>query len=86
MIEKKVTVQGDSGIHARPASMLVKTATKFASEVYVIRDETEANLKSIMNVLAMGITGGTEVAIRADGDDEAEAVDAIVNLFESNFK
>lgn len=86
MVEKKVTIQGDSGIHARPATMLVKTAGEYGCDVHIIKDEVEANLKSIMNVLALGLTGGTEVIIRADGENEEGAVDRIVGLIERDFK
>jgi phosphocarrier protein HPr len=86
MVEKKVTIQGDSGIHARPATMLVKTASEYDCEVTLIKEGAEANLKSIMNILALGLAGGLEVTIRADGEGESEAVDRIVTMIANDFK
>ncbi|MDA3899263.1 MAG: HPr family phosphocarrier protein [Spirochaetes bacterium] len=85
MVEKKVVIPGDSGIHARPATMLVKMATKFNCNVFIEKDGTDANLKSILNILALGLTGGTEIKIKADGVGENEAVDEIVALIERDF-
>ncbi len=85
MVEKKVTIQGDSGIHARPATMLVKTAGEYSCDIHIVKDDVEANLKSIMNVLALGLTGGTEIVIRANGENEEGAVERIVGMIESDF-
>lgn len=85
MVEKKVVIQGESGIHARPATMLVKTASKYSCNVFIEKDGTDANLKSILNVLALGLTGGTEIKIKADGEGENEAVEEIVALIERDF-
>lgn len=65
--------------------MLVKEAMKFPCEIYLIKDETEANGKSIMSVLALAITPGSTLLVRAEGDKEAEAVDKIIALIQSNF-
>ena len=86
MCEKEVTVTSDAGVHARPAMMLVKESMKFPCEIFLVKDETEANGKSIMSVLALAITQGTTLVIRAEGEREEEAVDRIVSLIESDFK
>ena len=85
MCEKEVVVTSDAGVHARPAMMLVKEAMKYACEVYLIKDDTEANGKSIMSVLALAITPGTKLMVRGEGDKEEEAVDKIIALIQSNF-
>ena len=85
MFEKEVVVTSDAGVHARPAMMLVKEAMKFPCEIYLIKDDTEANGKSIMSVLALAITPGTKLLVRAEGDKEADAVDKIISLIQSNF-
>ena len=85
MREKEVIITSDAGVHARPAMMLVKEAMKFPCEIYLIKDETEANGKSIMSVLALAITPGSTLLVRGDGDKEAEAVEKIIALIQSNF-
>jgi phosphocarrier protein len=85
MREKEVVITSDAGVHARPAMMLVKEAMKFPCEIYLIKDDTEANGKSIMSVLALAITPGSTLLVRAEGDKEAEAVDKIIALIQSNF-
>ena len=85
MCEKEVTVTSDAGVHARPAMMLVKEAMKYPCEIFLVKDDTEANGKSIMSVLALAITPGTKLVIRGEGDKEEEAVDRIIDLIQSNF-
>ncbi len=85
MTEKEVTITSDAGIHARPAMMLVKEAMKYSCEVFLIRDGMEANGKSIMSVLALAITQGSKLIVRAEGDEENEAVQGIVSLIEKEF-
>ena len=86
MCEKEVTVTSDAGVHARPAMMLVKEAMKFPCEIFLVKDDTEANGKSIMSVLALAITPGTKLVIRAEGEREVEAVDRIIGLIVSDFQ
>lgn len=86
MCEKEVTVTSDAGVHARPAMMLVKEAMKFPCEIFLVKDDTEANGKSIMSVLALAITPGTKLVIRAEGEREEEAVDRIIGLIVSDFQ
>lgn len=83
MVEKEVTVQNKTGLHARPAAMFVQKAGKFSSTITVIKEEREANAKSIMSVMALGASQGSKVVIRAEGSDEEEAVTALVELVES---
>ncbi len=85
MIEREVTIRSDAGIHARPAMMLVKEAMKYPCEVFLIKDRVEANGKSIMSVLALAITKGSRLIVRAVGDEEDLAVSSIVHLIEKEF-
>lgn len=87
MYARKVLVTNKTGLHARPASDFVRCATKFKSQIQIGRtDEPDrANAKSIIMLLAMGMSCGTEVEISAQGDDEKEAVDGLVSLIESRF-
>ena len=86
MIERTVTIRNRAGMHARPAALLVKTATSFKSQVFIDKDNERVNGKSIMGVITLGATYNTTLLIIADGPDEAEAVDAIEKLFENRFE
>ncbi len=86
MTEQLVTISNRAGIHARPAALLVQTASKFKSKIYIEKDNDKINGKSIMGVITLGASYNTELKIIAEGEDEAEAVQAIVRLFESKFE
>ncbi|MDT8715687.1 HPr family phosphocarrier protein [Clostridium sp. 19966] len=85
MISKNVTITNKTGIHARPASMFVQTASKFKSNITINKGEKKGSAKSLINILALSLSNGSEVTITADGADEKEAVDALVKLVESKF-
>lgn len=80
MIEKKIVVQLEHGLHARPAANFVKLAASFASEIQLVKNEKTINGKSIMGVMAAAIGKGEEVTLIADGADEAEAIAALEKL------
>ncbi|WP_026478025.1 HPr family phosphocarrier protein [Alkaliphilus transvaalensis] len=83
MLEKMVVIKNAIGLHARPASYLVKEATRFKSEIMIIKGGNEYNCKSIMNVLSMGAKKGDEILLKIEGSDEAEAMEALVDLIEN---
>lgn len=85
MKRKEVEITNKLGLHARPASLLVKLASKFESEIQLIKDDTEINAKSILGVMMLAAGPGQRVTITADGSDAQEAVDAIASLIESGF-
>ncbi len=85
MVEREVTVVNSLGLHARPAVMLVKTASQFASTIKLRKDDIEVNAKSIMGVLILAAEKGSRVVITADGPDEEAAVEAIAKLFAEGF-
>ncbi|MBX5475993.1 MAG: HPr family phosphocarrier protein [Clostridia bacterium] len=82
---RTVTVTHESGLHARPAALFVQTAARFKADIKVAKGDRSANAKSIMSVLALGVTKGTTIDILATGDDAEEAVDALTRLVESGF-
>ncbi len=86
MTERQIKVINTLGIHARPASMIVQTAAKFKSSIWIIKDGANADAKSIMSVMMLAAAYNSSVTIRASGSDEADAVNAIVSLFEQKFK
>jgi phosphotransferase system HPr (HPr) family protein len=75
--ERKVKLPPEVALHARPAADFVRTAMGFDASIAVIKDNREADAKSLMSVLALGATGGTELIVRAQGDDAGRAVDAL---------
>jgi phosphocarrier protein HPr len=85
MAERCVKIVNKNGLHARPAAEIVKTASKFASDIIIVRDELEVNGKSIMGVMMLAAECGAEVTLRASGPDETDAVEAIAKLITSKF-
>ena len=71
------TITADTGVHARPATLLVNQAGQFESEVELIYNNKKVNLKSIMGVMSLGIPKGAEIEITATGTDEESALKAI---------
>jgi phosphocarrier protein len=86
MVERIVTIRNRAGMHARPAALLVKTASSFASQVFIEKDSERVNGKSIMGVITLGATFNTPLKIIAEGPDETEAVDALQRLFDNRFE
>jgi len=78
---KKMTVEivNPSGLHARPASDFVKKAIGFKCDVFLQKDVKKMNAKSILGILALGLHKGAQVDIITDGEDEEEALDALVD-------
>lgn len=85
MKRKEVEIKNKLGLHARPASLVVKLSGKFESEIQLIKEDTEINAKSILGVMMLAAGPGQKITITADGNDEAEAVDALASLIESGF-
>ena len=78
MLTKTVTVENSVGLHARPATFFIQKANSYKSSVWI--ENRRANAKSLLGVLSLGITKGKEITIIADGADEKEAVDGLVDL------
>jgi len=77
MEKREYTIVADTGIHARPATLLVQQASKFNSDITLDYKGKSVNLKSIMGVMSLGVGKGAEVSITADGADEKEAIEGI---------
>jgi phosphocarrier protein len=86
MAEQMVTIQNRAGIHARPSAMLVQTAKDFKSNIYLEKGNDRINGKSIMGILTLGASYGTEIKIITEGEDEQAALASIVKLFNSKFE
>lgn len=77
MQKQEYNITAETGIHARPATLLVQTASKFQSDITLEYKGKSVNLKSIMGVMSLGVGQGSDVVISIDGEDEDEAVTAI---------
>lgn len=83
MEKKEFHITAETGIHARPATMLVQTAGKYSSDITLEYNGKSVNLKSIMGVMSLGVGQGADVVISADGDDEVEAMEGITATMKS---
>lgn len=85
MIKKKITITNKLGLHARAAAKFVSHASRFASCIEVTREERTVNGKSIMGVMMLAASKGTEIEISVQGDDESQALDALEGLINNFF-
>ena len=85
MCVKEVLVENQVGLHARPATFFIQKANEFRSSIWVEKEERRVNAKSLLGVLSLGIVGGTTIKILADGADEEDAVEGLVQLVKSGF-
>jgi phosphocarrier protein len=85
MIEKTYTINNRLGLHARPASLFVKTTSKFQSQVKILKDGQEIDGKSIMGLLMLAAGPGTILKVTADGPDENLVVQSLDDLFDRRF-
>ena len=85
MFVKDVMVQNQVGLHARPATFFIQKANQFKSSIWIEKEERRVNAKSLLGILSLGIVGGTQIRIIADGADEQEAVTALTELVDSGF-
>lgn len=83
MIQKTFILKNESGLHARPASVFVVTASRFQSDVTLIRDKYAYNAKSILGILSMGASMGTELVLEVSGEDEEAAMEALLQVLEA---
>lgn len=84
-MRRTITIKNLKGLHARPATMFIQEANKFKSDIFVIKDDDRINAKSIMGIMATGISVGTEIIIEAIGPDEEKAIERLVALIEDKF-
>jgi len=83
--ERVVKIVNVNGLHARPAAEVVKVASRFKSDITMVRDDLEVNAKSIMGVMMLAAEFGAELTVRASGPDAEEAVAAIADLIANKF-
>jgi phosphotransferase system HPr (HPr) family protein len=80
MKETQFVLLNETGFHARPASIFVKAATSYKSDVFIVKDNEKYNAKSIMGLLSMGATKGTEILLQVDGEDEEAATEELLEI------
>jgi len=85
MIQETIRITNKSGLHARPAAHLVKVAGQYQSDIKILKDGLEVNGKSIMGVMMLAAEPGSELEFIIDGNDEKEALVAILELIEKKF-
>ena len=85
MTEREVRIVNKNGLHARPAAEIVKLASRFESDITMVRDELEVNGKSIMGVMMLAAEFGAILVVRAQGPDAEQAVTAIAELVARKF-
>jgi phosphocarrier protein HPr len=85
MLEKKLIIKNKFGLHARPAAVMVQTASKFKSKIKIVKDSQEVDGKSIMGLMTLAANAGSTITLLADGDDEMQALQALEQLIESGF-
>ena len=83
MVSKEVIVNNGTGLHARPATLLVKKASSFKSDVSIEFNGKKANVTSLIVVLSLGVTKGANITVTASGDDETLAAEEIAKLIET---
>lgn len=83
MISRNVTISNSVGLHARPATFFIQKANSYKCSIWVEKEDCRVNAKSLLGVLSLGITKGTEITIIADGLDEQGAVDGLAALIET---
>lgn len=85
MIQRDIKLSNRLGLHARAASKLVQVASTFDSEVWITRDGRRVNAKSIMGVLLLAAPCGSQLVLEVNGGDEAQGMQALVELIEDRF-
>jgi len=85
MLQRTVTINNKLGLHARAAAKLVNTAGRFSSSVKLYNGSKTADAKSIMGIMMLAASQGTELTLIVDGDDEAEAAESVVTLIDDLF-
>lgn len=85
MLEKSFIIANKLGLHARPSAMLVKTASRFESEIFIEREGVKVNGKSIMGIMMLAAAKGSMISVRVEGPDETEAMSALGDLIDNGF-
>ncbi|HYE97505.1 MAG TPA: HPr family phosphocarrier protein [Planctomycetota bacterium] len=83
--ERQITIQNTLGLHVRPSAELASTAAKFQSRISVIKDGQTVNAKSSIDLLTLAAVAGSQLTLRAEGEDATQALAALASLIEGKF-
>lgn len=84
MVSKKIIIKSPEGLHARPATEIVKAATKYTASVELDVNGNKYNAKSVLNIMSAGIKNNTEITLVCNGVDEKNALDTVIKTFEEH--
>ncbi len=85
MVTREVKIINSVGLHARPATFFIQKAQSYKSSIWVEKEDRRINAKSLLGILALGISKGMSINLIADGPDEAEALDGLAELINTGF-
>jgi phosphocarrier protein HPr len=85
IVTREITVKNQLGLHARPAALVVRATTPFKSQIFLVKDGTRINAKSIMGVMMLAAEFGSVLEVEAEGADAEAAAEAVVAVFEGKF-
>ncbi len=85
MVQRSIVIRNKLGLHARAAVKFVNTANRFGADVRIIKDDSEIDGKSILGILTLAATQGSEIGLRIDGPDEEAAWEALAELINNRF-
>jgi len=85
MKEKTLKIVNELGLHARAASIMVENASRFTSDIIIMKDGHEVDAKSIMGIMTLAASKGSEIQLRATGEDEKEAIEQLAKVVRSGF-
>lgn len=86
MVSRKIVVQSVYGLHLRPVSLLCQEALKYTCHITLLTDTKSVNAKSVLGVLGACVKYGMEIELQCDGEDEKEALEAIISLLNAIFE
>ncbi len=86
MKQSEITITNASGLHARPAANVMKTAKRYQSDIRIIKDGRSGNAKSLVEILNLDISRGDTVTLTCQGEDEEDALDGVKSMMENDFE
>jgi len=84
VVSRTITIKNAEGLHARPASEIVKSATQYTSSIQIDVNGNKYNAKSVLNIMSAGIKNSTEITVICDGVDEEKALEGVVQTLKEN--
>ncbi|WP_277674464.1 HPr family phosphocarrier protein [Piscibacillus halophilus] len=86
MKQVDIEIKNETGLHARPAQQLVQEASRYSSDIKIVIGEKDADAKSILGVMTLGVEAGTTITLQTDGPDEDEALEKLTEMIKNKFE